>query len=308
MITVVKPGLLTTVQDAGRWGRQHEGIPVAGPMDPWSHARANCLVGNDADAATLEITLAGPRLVIDTAMTAAVCGGRFSVRIAGAEVGIGEVLSLPAGVELEIGRCSEGARAYLAVCGGIDVPKVFESRATHLPSAMGGLGGRALIAGDVLQVGTMTIGGAMTGRAISKSGAGGPTGGGDAVVRVLMGPDAEGDLARCFDDLLAARFEVGPESNRMGYRLRGALLDAPSADRLSTATPMGTVQVPQGGAPILLMADRQTTGGYPRVATVISADLGIVGQLKPGDWLRFTPCSHEDALTALRARLAELDA
>jgi antagonist of KipI len=135
-----------------------------------------------------------------------------------------------------------------------------------------------------------------------------PKTGGDAIVRVLVGPDAEGDLVRCFDALIAARFEVGPDSNRMGYRLRGSLLDAPSADRLSTSTPMGTVQLPEGGAPIVLMADRQTTGGYPRIATVISADLGVVGQLRPGDWLRFAPCSHEDALTALRTRLAEIDA
>lgn len=303
---VLKPGLLTTVQDAGRWGRQHEGIPVAGPMDPWSHARANRLVGNAPDAATLEITLAGPRLRAEAPLTAALCGGHFRMTIEGREVATRCVVDVPAGAEIEIGRCAAGARTYLAVRGGIDVPAIFESRATHLPSAMGGVAGRALVAGDVLRVGAMTMGAPMQ----TSAGAAGPprASTSDAVVRVLAGPDAEGDLARCFEALIAARFEVGPESNRMGYRLRGAVLDAPSADRLSTPTPMGTLQLPESGAPILLMADRQTTGGYPRVATVISADLGIAGQLKPGDWLRFAPCSHAEALAALRARMAEIDA
>jgi antagonist of KipI len=307
MIVLVKPGLLTTVQDAGRWGRQHEGVPVAGPMDPWSHARANRLVGNAPGAATLEMTLVGPRMRTETPLIAAICGGRFSVTIDGNEAGIERVLEIPAGAEVEIGRCREGARAYLAVRGGIDVPAVLGSRATHLPSAMGGVAGRALVAGDMLRVGTMTTGEPMktlssTTAPVQRT----PTG--DAMVRVLAGPDADNELASCFEALVTARFEVAPESNRMGYRLRGAVLDAPAANRLSTATPMGTVQVPEGGAPILLMADRQTTGGYPRVATVISADLGIAGQLKPGDWLRFTPSSHADALSALRARIAEIDA
>jgi antagonist of KipI len=304
MIVVLKPGLLTTVQDVGRWGRQHEGIPVAGPMDPWAHARANRLVGNDAAAATLEITLAGPRLQARAPIVAAICGGRFSVKVAGEVAEMNRAIDIPAGVEVEIGRCVEGARAYLAVRGGIDVPPMFGSRATHLPSAMGGVGGRALVAGDALRVGTATIGPPTT---LTSASLEAPAKSVDTIVRVLEGPDAEDELAACFEALVAARFEVGPESNRMGYRLRGATLDVPSADRLSTSTPMGTVQAPEGGAPILLMADRQTTGGYPRLATVISADLGIAGQLKPGDWLRFEPCTHPEALAALRARIADLD-
>jgi biotin-dependent carboxylase-like uncharacterized protein len=307
MIVVISPGLQTTVQDTGRWGRQHEGIPVAGPMDPWSHARANRLVGNDRDAATLEITLAGPRLRTEAPIVAALCGGRFGVKIAGDAAGMNRAIEIPAGVEVEIGRCLEGARAYLAVRGGFDVPPVFGSRATHLPSRMGGVGGRALATGDVLRVGTMVMDPPPPSRDPRSSEV---VQSSDAVVRlrVLQGPDAEDDLAACFDALVAAPFDVGPESNRMGYRLRGATLDVPPADRLSTPTPMGTLQALEGGAPILLMADRQTTGGYPRVATVISADLGLAGQLKPGDRLRFERCTHADALAALRARIAELDA
>jgi antagonist of KipI len=128
-------------------------------------------------------------------------------------------------------------------------------------------------------------------------------------VRVLPGPDDDdGALASCFDALTRSSFEISAESNRMGYRLRGPTLDVSPAARLSTATPMGTIQVPEGGSPILLMADRQTTGGYPRVAAVISADLGLVGQLKPGDRLTFARCSHAEALAALRERVAELRA
>lgn len=306
MISVVKPGLQTTVQDVGRWGRQHEGIPVAGPMDPWSHARANRIVGNDPAAATLEITLAGPRLRAETPTVAAVCGGRFSVRVDGVDAEMDAALDVPAGAEIEIGRCTHGARAYLAVRGGIASTPVFGSRATHLPSAMGGVRGRALATGDALPVGTMTTRDPIASWPRVADAA--RVGQGDGVVRVLRGPDAEGELAPCFHALVAARFDVGPESNRMGYRLRGATIAAPAADRLSTPTPMGTVQLPEGGAPILLMADRQTTGGYPRIATVISADLGIAGQLKPGDAIRFAPCTHDEALSALRLRMAELDA
>jgi biotin-dependent carboxylase-like uncharacterized protein len=302
MITVLKPGLLTTVQDSGRWGHQHVGIPVAGPMDPWSHARANRLVGNDQDAATLEITLIGPRLRFETPAVVALSGGSFTVQVEGRAATMDRPVRVAAGQEIDLGRCTQGARAYLAIRGGVDVPPVFGSRATHLPSAMGGVSGRALIAGDVLRIGSLVYGPIL--ETVSPR----PAPSGDPIARVLPGPDEEPALAGCLEALISSRFEVSSESNRMGYRLRGARLEAPAADRLSTPTPMGTIQVPEGGSPIVLMADRQTTGGYPRVAAVISADLGIVGQLKPGDWVRFARCSHADALAALGARVEELDA
>jgi antagonist of KipI len=302
MIAVIKPGLLTTVQDSGRWGHQHEGIPVAGPMDPWSHDRANRLVGNGAGAATLEITLAGPRLRVEAPAIAAIVGGAFPVRIDRRELAMGTPFALEPGDELEIGRCTLGARAYLALRGGVDVPPVLGSRATPLPSLMGGLHGRPLVAGDTLTVGSCGIGPVRWGVTSPVRG------GDDAIVRVLPGPDDDAGLEASMAGLMSARFQVSPDSNRMGYRLRGAAVDAPPADRLSTPTPMGTIQVPEGGAPIVLMADRQTTGGYARVATVISADLGLVGQMKPGDWLTFAVCSHDAALAALRERMKDVDA
>jgi antagonist of KipI len=189
------------------------------------------------------------------------------------------------------------------VRGGIDVPVLFGSRATHLPSAMGGLAGRALVAGDVLRSGDLArfdVDWRL--RASEWDDAAGRG------VRVLPGPDDHPSLRAGLDLLLTSLFQVSPDSNRMGYRLRGPVLPVPPAAGLSTPTPMGTIQAPEGGAPILLMADRQTTGGYPRLAVVISADLGHVGQLRPGDEVRFVACTHEDARAALRARRAEIGA
>jgi antagonist of KipI len=298
MIAVLKPGLLTTVQDAGRWGFQHQGIPVGGPMDPWSHARANRLVGNDPSAATLEVTIAGPRLRFEDAAVLAISGACFPVRVGARLVEMERPIDVGAGDEIEMGRSTSGARAYLAVRGGIDVPRVLGSRATHLPSGLGGVHGRAVVAGDRLPVGRQhTSDVDWTPSVPSFVLADQP------VARVLAGPDE--DEGQWLETLTSGRYQISPESNRMGYRLRGPTVAVPPADRSSAPTPIGTIQVPSSGLPIVLMADRQTTGGYARVATVISADLGVLGQLKPGDWLAFEPCSHADALAALRARVMQ---
>ncbi len=299
---VRKPGLLTTVQDLGRWGFQHEGVPVAGPMDPWAHRRANRLVGNPDSAATLEATIIGPRLELETDLTFAVSGAEFPLMLDGRPAPWDEACAGRAGQLLEFGRARRGARAYLAVAGGIDVPLVLGSRATHLPSRMGGVDGRGLIANDRLRIGPGV-------------GPGPPPSGIRGVdleppargvrVRVLPGPEAPGDAA-ALERLCQDRYQVGVESNRMGYRLEGPAIDVPSAAAFSTATPMGTIQVPPAGQPILLMADRQTTGGYARVAVIISADVGLAGQLAPGDWIAFDVCDLEEARAALAEREARL--
>lgn len=300
MIVVIKPGILTTVQDEGRWGFQHMGLPVAGPMDLWSHRQANRLVGNDPSAAALEVTLSGPRLRFERDATIAVCGAAFAPRLNERAVDTQRAIDVPAGGELDLGWATRGARATLAVRGGVDAPLRFGSRATHLPSAIGGVEGRALASGDRLAIGTAIHGPVLCSTAPSTL-----AGEGGAVVRVLPGPDVD-DTFPAFLALVASRFEVSSESNRMGYRLHGPAIDMPPADRLSTATPMGTVQVPADGAPIVLMADRQTTGGYTRVACVISADLGLMAQLRPGDWVAFVPCSRTHAWAALAACYAEM--
>jgi len=299
-IHVRRPGLHTTVQDLGRWGFQSQGVPIAGPMDPFSHRFANALVGNDRNVATLEITLVGPELEFEGDCLVACAGANFSVTVDGAEAPRSQAFRVPSHARLHFGARSRGARAYLAVAGGIDTPLVLGSRATHVPSAMGGWAGRPLQKDDRLPVGVAAKRPTARPR---------PTGHAHdmlldpAVLRVLPGPDADRFDRTAADVLQSEPYTVSGDSDRMGFRLRGPLLTlTKGADIISDVTPTGTLQVPGTGQPILLMADRQTTGGYPRIATVISADLGIAGQQGPGDMLSFRMCSPADAVSALIAR------
>jgi antagonist of KipI len=299
-LIVVRPGMLTTVQDLGRWGYQGSGVPVAGPMDAYSHRRANRLVGNPDDAAALEITMIGPELQADADVVCVVSGAEFDATLNGEAVDVTHPFVISAGSRLRFGGRRSGARASLAVAGGLDLPLVFGSRATSVVARMGPLGGRPLVAGDVLPV----MSRAGEGRAAS---AALPLPRGGARLRIIRGPHDAMFASHALAALTASRFVVTPESNRMGYRLAGPpLAHGGGADILSDATPIGSVQVPASGQPILLMADRQTTGGYPRIATVISADLPIAGQLAPGDWIEFTECTRAAAVDALREQEAAL--
>ncbi|HVL65652.1 MAG TPA: biotin-dependent carboxyltransferase family protein [Vicinamibacterales bacterium] len=300
-ITVVRAGMLTTVQDLGRWGHQHLGVPVAGPMDWYAHRLANRLVGNPDDAAALEVTLIGPELATDAHVVCATAGAEFELTAGGRSIVPGEAFELRAGERLRFGPCRAGCRATLAVAGGLAVPPVLGSRATSLISRLGPFGGRALQAGDSLPVGTGPRRPPATGAVRLAPPAGG------ARLRVVPGPHEDRFAAGTVEDLPARRYVVTPESNRMGYRLEGPpIVHSGSADMLSDATPVGSIQVPASGLPILLMADRQTTGGYPRIATVITADLPVAGQLAPGDWIEFVPCTRRQAVEALRERVAAL--
>jgi antagonist of KipI len=302
-LTVIRPGMLTTVQDLGRWGHQSAGVPVAGPMDAYAHRYANRLVGNPDNAAALEVTLLGPELQADAPTVCVVTGAIFELAVDGTPVAMNVPFAVPAGARLRFGNRLAGARAALAASGGFALPAVFGSRATSLVSRMGPFGGRALKAGDVLPVGT-------TERRM-------PTGGGWPLalpeggcrLRVLMGPHDALFTPAARETFLTSRFVVTPQSNRMGYRLEGApLTHIASADILSDATPIGSLQVPASGQPILLMADRQTTGGYPKMATVITADLPRAGQLAPGDWIEFAAVSRATAIDALKQQEARLAA
>jgi antagonist of KipI len=301
--------MLTTIQDLGRWGHQANGVPVAGPMDEYSHLLANRIVGNDRYAAALEITLMGPELEAGGDLTCAVAGAAFALTIGGRPAPRHEAFMLRAGARLRFGARLAGARATLAVQGGIAVDPILGSRSTSLISGMGPFGGRALKAGDVLPVGKaeeMAVpgdAGVMSAHAAIPLNL--PAGG--ATVRVIAGPHEDLFTQSSYDTLFGSRFIVTPRSNRMGYRLEGPpLVHAGRADILSDATPRGSIQVPASGHPILLMADRQTTGGYPKIATVISADLPLAGQLAPGDWIAFRPCSRRQAIDALRARTRQV--
>jgi antagonist of KipI len=297
---VVRPGALTTVQDLGRWGVQSQGVPVAGPMDPVSHRVANALVGNDPGSATLEVTLIGPEIEFQDARAVAVAGAEFELLLDGLPV-IGGRFEVRPGSRLRFVGRRRGARAYLAVAGGIDVPPVLGSRATHLVSRMGGLNGRALAAGDRLRLGEpparqpLRASGALPAIASIPDG--------HARVRVMPGPQRERFADDALDILQSGSYRIANDSDRMGYRLEGLRLPhRRGADIISDATPFGVLQVPEAGQPLLLMADRQTTGGYPKIATVITADIGMAGQLGPGDAIAFTICSRQEAISALIAQ------
>ncbi|HTI36238.1 MAG TPA: biotin-dependent carboxyltransferase family protein [Vicinamibacterales bacterium] len=298
---VVKGGLLSTIQDLGRAGYQSVGVSVAGPMDWYSHRFANRLVGNDPDAAAIEVTLIGPELIAEGDVLCAVAGGEFEITVEGLSVPMHQPFEVRRGQAVKFGDRRSGARATLAVRGGVDVPPTLGSRATHLVSHMGPFGGRALQSGDRLPIGSdcgaLHFCAAKPLRILRRP----------ETLRVMAGPHR----ARFSDDgwetLCGATFHVSSESNRMGYRLEGPPLEhVRGADILSEATAVGSLQVPSSGQPILLMADRQTTGGYTIVATVITADLPLAGQLAPGDGVRFTPCSRDAALAALRLLDAQL--
>jgi antagonist of KipI len=301
-VHVLRPGLHTSVQDLGRWGFQADGVSVAGPMDPFSHRLANALAGNARQAATLEITLVGPALGFDSEALAVVAGADFDVGVNGVPVGTSHPFVVPSGGTLDFGARRRGARAYLAVCGGFDVPVVLGSRATHAPSGLGGWKGRALQAGDRLPLGE-----APPRSPMPRPGAPVVEPAGPPTLRVLGGPDIDRFLPDALDALQSGPYEIDAASNRMGFRLRGpALRHSRGADLISDVTPAGTLQVPGSGQPILLMADRQTTGGYPRLATVITADLGLAGQRAPGEQIAFRVCSVAEALAALIARESAL--
>ena len=299
-VRVIKAGMLTTIQDRGRWGLQSRGVPVAGPMDPCSHRVANAIVGNRADAATLEVTLVGPELEFEDERVLAVAGAEFELTVDGRGRQHAAPFLVSAGATLRFGARIRGARAYLAVAGGVAVPPTLGSRATHLISGMGGLDGRALRAGDLVPLGEPPAHAPLPDRAVA---AVTPLPEGAARIRVLPGPQMECFVDHALETLQSEPYLIGGKSDRMGFRLQGPRLEhARGADVISDATPLGVLQVPASGLPILLMADRQTTGGYPKIATVITADISVAGQLAPGDSISLSVCSPREALAALIAQ------
>ena len=284
LLRVESPGLLTTVQDGGRWGHQRDGMVVAGAMDPFAAAVANGLVGNERGAAVLEITQTGPVLRALADLRLALCGGDLSPAVDGLPAPLWKTLTLCEGQTLTFGRRRSGARVYRAVAGGFQVPIVLDSRATFLRGRIGGFAGRRLEAGDVLEgIPQCPLPGARGLRPADIPAYALP-----AVLRVLPGPHLPAFTEPGRDTFFSATYSVSPLSDRQGYRLDGpAVAHADVGDILSEAMPLGGVQIPPDGQPILLMADRQTTGGYPLVGVVLSADLSRAAQLAPGDPVRF---------------------
>lgn len=300
-LRVRRPGMLSTLQDAGRHGYQHFGVPESGAMDLFSHRVANILAGNGEDAATLEMTLQGPQLEFEDEVLIAICGADLSPAIDRTPVPGGKAVRVRAGAVLDFGACVAGCRAYLAVGGGFDVPLVMGSRSTYQIAQIGGLKGRALRRGDTLPVGESAARiypGLAAELARAGHGFAAPRwavnqhieqlGRTPQVVRIIPGRHWEAFAAATRERLSGAEFRIAPDSNRMGLRLQGPSIEPEKPlEILSRAVSFGTIQVPAGGQPIVLMADRQTTGGYPMIAEAAGVDLHLLAQLKPGDRLRF---------------------
>ncbi len=316
-LRITGAGLQTTIQDLGRPTLQHAAIPGSGAMDRLACRAANILVGNDEHAAVLEATLMGPAIVFESRTLFALGGGDLTATLDGRRVPLWQPVVAAAGALLRFAQPAVGCRSYIAIAGGIDVPMVFDSRSTYLRGGFGGLDGRALRAGDRLNAGepsaiSRAIAASLDGETstVARWSLGAtlrPRYSEDVTVRVVPGAHASllDDASRTA--LGEARFRVSSRSDRMGYRLEGkALALREPTERLSEGVAFGTVQLPPGGAPIILMADRQTTGGYPRIAEVASVDLPLVAQLKPGDALRFRVISLADAQRLYLAQEAEL--
>lgn len=305
---VLRPGWLTTIQDLGRPGYQRFGMPVGGAMDQLALRIANRLVGNPDGAAALEMTVQGPELEFDQEAVIALAGADLSPVIDGRPVQIGRALAVARGARLAFGERRSGARAYLAVAGGLAVAPQLHSRSTHVRSGTGGHAGRALCAGDALACGPPGAGARRwIGEALPASLT--PLYTAEPVLRIVRGPQAVDFSDDACAALVQAPYRLTPHSDRMGYRLFGQPLEASGASGLiSDAVPLGALQVPPDRQPILMMADRQTTGGYPKIAVVISADLPLAAQMLPGQTLRFRFVEPDEARAALREERAALDA
>jgi len=309
-IEVIKPGALSTLQDLGRRGFQHLGVPVGGVMDERSHRVANLLVGNPEHEATLEITLLGPSLRFQQVALIAIAGADLSACIGEHAVPLETPVLVRAGSQLNFGRRVFGVRTYLAVHGGFAVPAVMQSKSTYVRGKFGGFQGRALQKGDALELApadaqrvyprlatklrasplpfSLLEDRPRLPGALSEASA--------TAARAIVGQQWRAFSAEAQRQFQQAEFRLSPHSDRMGFRLQGPRLALREPlEMISEAVAFGTIQVPPDGNPIVLMADRQTTGGYPKIASVASVDLPALAQQMPAQSVRFALISLEQA-------------
>jgi biotin-dependent carboxylase-like uncharacterized protein len=291
VIRILDPGPQTTVQDLGRFGQLRYGIPPSGPVDRFAFVLANRLVGNGDGAAALECTLVGPRFEVDAPCAVAVTGADMPVTVNGREAPGWTTLALERGDVVKLGPARAGVRSYVGVSGGLDVPPVLGSRSTYLRGRLGGLEGRALRRDDRLRVFA-----APPPRPWRVAPRAVPAYGDEPTIRVVLGPQADRFTRAGIGALLASAYTMLPQSDRMGARLAGErVTHARGHDIISDGIALGSIQVPGDGQPIVLLVDRQTTGGYTKVATVCSFDTGRVGQVRPGQVLRFRAVTVDEA-------------
>lgn len=305
---IIKPGLQTTIQDAGRYGYQRYGVIVSGVMDQLAHRIGNLLVGNEEDMASLEMTMKGPEIEFEEEALIAITGGDLSPTIDGNPIKRWRPVFVNAGAVLKFGACASGCRAYLSVGGGIDVPEVMGSRSTYLRAEFGGLNGRALKSDDQLDIGILQERGQKIFELFadanepyvesdwSSASEWSPEESDQNVIRFIPGREWTSFTNNSQTLFTDTEFELTPQSDRMGFRFKGEKLELSNqADMISEAVAFGTVQVPSEGNPIVLLADRQTTGGYPKIAQIASVDFTKVAQLKPGEKVRFKKITHREA-------------
>ena len=307
-LEVLDGGLLTTVQDLGRYGYERLGVPVAGAMDPFALQAANILVGNRPGEAALEITLVGPTLRATESCLIAITGADLSPRLNGQEMPMWMAVFVRKGWLIEFGERKSGCRAYLAVAGGIDVPPIMGSKSTYLRGGFGGFEGRALKEGDLIPIGRPAY------HLPSLAGNEFPA---DRIpeysdapeVCVILGPQDDHFTEEGIATFLSSEYKVSPASDRMGYRLQGPeIAHKGPTGIISDGIALGSVQVPADRQPIVMMADRQTTGGYPKIATVISADIPLLAQCVPGaSTVTFKAITVEEAQTRYREMMGAIN-
>lgn len=322
-IKVLRPGLLTSIQDLGRYGYQKHGVIVSGAMDSYSLRMANILVGNKEKQAVLEITLVGPALFIEKDILLAITGGDLSPTVEGQPIPMNRPVFLKKGCILQFGARKSGCRSYLAIAGGYNISEVMGSASTYLRAGLGGFEGRALQADDVLQLKDPQEKSASLLRQLASSSSASsyvstkwflgrshiPQEGEPIKIRVMRGRQFEQFSGDSKDVFWNCSFQISSQSDRMGYRLSGTALKlAEPLEMISEAVSLGTVQVPPDGNPIILLADRQTVGGYPKIAQVALVDVAVVAQLKPGSKICFQEISLQEAESLYLIREQEIQA
>ncbi|WP_027624204.1 biotin-dependent carboxyltransferase family protein [Clostridium lundense] len=299
-IRVITPGLLTTIQDKGRIGYQQFGMPVAGAMDEYSLRLGNILLQNREYEAALEVTMIGPELQFNIDTVIAITGGNLQPKINDIEVGMWRTLKINKGDKLSFGKVKEGIRSYICFYGELNITEVMGSKSTYAKAGIGGVNGRALKIGDKLNLIKKEENfDYILNKKIKECYI--PKFTGNYDIRVILGPQKENFTEKGINTFLSSNYEVTDECDRMGYRLSGDKIEhKEGADIISDGIALGSVQVPGHGMPIIMMADRQTTGGYTKIATVISSDISILAQAKPGDKINFNKVSVKEAHNILK--------
>lgn len=305
-VEILHAGMFTTVQDLGRFHYQQYGVPVGGAMDKSALRMINMLVGNEENEAGLEITIMGPKLLIKKTTLLAIGGADMEPLLNGERIPLWRPILAEEGSMLCLGKAKSGCRAYVTFAGGINIDRTMGSKSTYIRAALGGIEGRMLKKGDYFQIGTgaevasrfiqnlqeekrIKTKWAICNNALPKYKK-------HPILRVITDFEYDQFTEESIKSFFSKEYKVSNYADRMGYRLDGDVLNrVEEIEILSSPVTFGTIQVPNGGQPIILMADRQTTGGYPRIGNVISVDLPLLAQLKPGDYVTFEKITMEDA-------------